>query len=205
MGQTANNSWNYPESSDLVKDGATAIQTLADDIDTTLGVYSASGLVLLNTTSFSAVASQSVNDVFSADYDFYRIMVNIDSTSSAGSPAFGIRLRASATDKSTGYYFNTIRLFSTTIQYPVATNLSIFNMANMGNALNATAFGYVDIAAPYANRATRFYSNFTSSGSSYEMITGGCVQTDSYQATGFTLILNTDTFTGKVNTYGYNA
>ena len=39
MGNTANNNWPYPESTDLVKDGATAIENLADAIDTTLGVY----------------------------------------------------------------------------------------------------------------------------------------------------------------------
>jgi hypothetical protein len=38
MGNTANNNWPYPESTDLVKDGATAIENLADAIDTTLGV-----------------------------------------------------------------------------------------------------------------------------------------------------------------------
>ena len=83
MGTTTNNGWTYPESTDLVKDGATAIQTLADDIDTTLGVYapSTSGLTLINTTSFSGVASQSVNDVFSSTYDNYRIVFNIDTGS----------------------------------------------------------------------------------------------------------------------------
>ena len=45
MGNTANNNWPYPESTDLVKDGATAIENLADAIDTTLGVYS-SGKIL---------------------------------------------------------------------------------------------------------------------------------------------------------------
>lgn len=37
MGTTANNSWPYPESSDYVADGATAIENLADAIDTGLG------------------------------------------------------------------------------------------------------------------------------------------------------------------------
>jgi hypothetical protein len=69
MGNTANNNWPYPESTDLVKDGATAIENLADAIDTTLGVFVPStGLTLINTTSFSGV-SQSINDVFSATYD----------------------------------------------------------------------------------------------------------------------------------------
>jgi hypothetical protein len=36
MGTTANFSWPYPESTDYVADGATAIENLADAIDTTL-------------------------------------------------------------------------------------------------------------------------------------------------------------------------
>jgi hypothetical protein len=61
MGTTTNNWLDLSREHRFVKDGATAIQTLADDIDTTLGVYapSTSGLTLINTTSFSAVASQS--------------------------------------------------------------------------------------------------------------------------------------------------
>jgi hypothetical protein len=82
MGTTTNNGWTYPESTDLVKDGATAIQTLADDIDTTLGVYapSSSGLTLINTTSFSGVSSQSINDVFSATYENYVVVMCFENT-----------------------------------------------------------------------------------------------------------------------------
>lgn len=36
-GTTTNNGWTYPTSTDLVKDGATAIQTLADGIDNSVG------------------------------------------------------------------------------------------------------------------------------------------------------------------------
>lgn len=36
-GVTTNNGWDYPTSTDYVRDGATAIQTLASDIDTSTG------------------------------------------------------------------------------------------------------------------------------------------------------------------------
>lgn len=36
-GVTTNNSWDYPTSTDYVKDGASAIQTLATEIDTSVG------------------------------------------------------------------------------------------------------------------------------------------------------------------------
>jgi hypothetical protein len=64
MGTTTNN-WPTPVQTDLVKDGWEAIKDLGDAIDTTLGVYtpSTSGLTLINTTTFSAVASQSISQV----------------------------------------------------------------------------------------------------------------------------------------------
>ena len=40
------------------------------------------GLVLLNTTSFSAVSSQSINDVFSATYTNYKIVLDTDASDS---------------------------------------------------------------------------------------------------------------------------
>jgi hypothetical protein len=47
------------------------------------GVWSGTaepGLVLLNTTSFSGVSSQSVNDVFSTTYQNYRVIIDTDAT-----------------------------------------------------------------------------------------------------------------------------
>ena len=76
---TPNYGWTVPTSTDLVKDGATAIETLGDAIDasmnTALGTKKA-GLVLLNTTSFSGVATQSLNNIFSAKYTNYKILIN---------------------------------------------------------------------------------------------------------------------------------
>jgi hypothetical protein len=77
MGNTANNNWPYPESTDLVKDGATAIENLADAIDTTLGVFVPSnpGLTLINTTSFTGVASQTLPaGTFTSAYRDYRLI-----------------------------------------------------------------------------------------------------------------------------------
>ena len=49
-GTTSAFGWDYPTSTDFVKDGATAIQTLADDIDTSLKRH---GCVITNTANLS--------------------------------------------------------------------------------------------------------------------------------------------------------
>jgi hypothetical protein len=96
MSNTSAYGWNIPDDTDLVKNGALAIRTLGNAIDTSmntaLGTKKA-GMVLLNTTSFSAVASQAINNVFSATYRNYRIVVNITQTTGAGGQIIATRLR----------------------------------------------------------------------------------------------------------------
>ena len=109
---TPNYGWTVPTSTDLVKDGATAIETLGDAIDasmnTALGTKKA-GMVLLNTTSFSGVSSQAVNACFSATYDNYRIVCRIESTSASISTILmrfgtGGTPNTSASYNTRGYY-----------------------------------------------------------------------------------------------------
>ena len=107
---TTNYGFDIPQSTDLVKDGATAIATLGQDIDTAmntaLGTKKA-GMVLLNTTSFSAVSSVSLaQDTFTSTYDNYRIL--FQSETSATNNA-NIRFRTSGSDNSTSNY-NTQRI-----------------------------------------------------------------------------------------------
>ena len=78
---TTNYGFDIPQSTDLVKDGATAIATLGQDIDTAmntaLGTKKA-GMVLLNTTSFSGVTSVSLPaSTFTSTYTNYKILMKL--------------------------------------------------------------------------------------------------------------------------------
>ena len=66
-GTTANNSWPYPESSDFVADGATAIENLADAIDTDLGTVSnlPLGIVGYDTKNSNTAITTSTTTVLS--------------------------------------------------------------------------------------------------------------------------------------------
>ena len=130
---TPNYGWTVPTSTDLVKDGATAIATLGQDIDTS--VYTAlagnkSGLVLLNTTSFSGVASQSLpNDTFTSTYDNYFIYLEITARSTTSSVS--VRFRASGTDKTSADYSHVTQLLLsstgvlTTVNSSTATSIPL--------------------------------------------------------------------------------
>jgi hypothetical protein len=204
MGNTANNNWPYPESTDLVKDGATAIENLADAIDTTLGVFvpSSPGLTLINTTSFSGVSSQSFNDVFSATYDNYLMVCNFDQNTSAGS--LEIRMRAAGTNR-TGAAYN-----FTTLEW--ATSATVARLASQTAYLVGSAFATVEhnftalFTEPFvATRASGIYCeiNRNTTGSSVGSIVSGAYTTNDSND-GFAFLVSAGTITGTVSVYGYN-
>jgi hypothetical protein len=117
---TPNYGWAVPTSTDLVKDGATAIETLGDSIDasmfTALGTKK-SGLVLLNTTTFSLVTSQAIDGVFSSSYDNYRIVLSNFIGAASGND---IRMQgrvAGVTQTAANYSYGNIVITSTNVLF----------------------------------------------------------------------------------------
>lgn len=101
---TPNYGWDVPTSTDYVKDGATAIETLGDDIDASLFSITGGknvGLQFLASSSFSSATDFTMSSVFSADYNFYRLIVDITSTSVNGQN--GIQLVATSTPATSNY------------------------------------------------------------------------------------------------------
>ena len=202
---TTNYGFDIPQSTDLVKDGATAIATLGQDIDTAmntaLGTKKA-GMVLLNTTSFSAVGSVSLPaNTFVTTYDNYQIVFS-GLTSTACD--INVRLRAAGTDNSTANSYITQSLVSsnTTVSAGRTTNnlwqyVSTFD-TTLVNAL------VMDLFDPFLATPTGFSVNGvrSSSGGWTNTVVGTHNQTVSYDS--MTFICSTGTFTGKVSVYGRN-
>ena len=205
---TTNYGFDIPQSTDLVKDGATAIATLGQDIDTAmntaLGTKKA-GMVLLNTTSFSGVASQSVNDVFSATYNNYRIVCHLTNTSTAD--GLTLRLRVSGADNSTSNY-NAARVESN-----ASASANRYQAGVTSFDVNATddggvAHGFVlDLQAPFASNRTvgQVISMGQDSSANYSSRSGGYVFSATTSFTGYTLLIGSGTITGSLSTYAYNA
>jgi hypothetical protein len=197
MGNTANNNWPYPESTDLVKDGATAIENLADAIDTTLGVYSDPGLVLLNTTSFSGVASQDIT-FGSSTYDNYKFIY----VATAGSGDVGLRLGTGGSFNSTSgnYRYN--------FQYAVYTSGTIVGGSSGASATNwiignAAAYGtIIDVYSPFATKNSAYTWQSARDDGGYMNGGGTLTVTTSYDQIRFVGL--TGNITGTIYTYGYN-
>jgi hypothetical protein len=201
---TPNYGWAVPTSTDLVKDGATAIETLGDSIDasmfTALGTKKA-GMVLLNTTSFSAVASQSFNNVFSATYDNYLILFSGNLSTIA---SLEFRLRVGGVDNSTANSY--LRQFVRAENTVVSAGRVTSNIAKVGQGENNLRNSFeLTIFNPFQATATPFTSVTNVSESSaliFDIYSSMHNVTSSFD--GFTLIASSGTMTGSVSVYGYN-
>jgi hypothetical protein len=187
----------YPSSTDLVKDGATNMGTIATTVD------AKTGMVLVNTTNMSGVASQSVNSVFTSAFENYRIVFDL----SNGDGSVTLKLRASGTDTTTNYDYLTIYgLVGTGFQ--IASNAlgtDEFYLFNMTTAIDGSGTGYIDVFNPNVAFPTSVVSdNFGASGGAIYWYKTYGRQTASTQFDGFTIADNGTGLTGAVRTYGYN-
>jgi hypothetical protein len=225
---TTNFGWDIPQSTDLVKDGATAIAALGQDIDTAFVDFkggttgqvlkkssatdldvewgtASSGLTLINTTSFSGVASQAVNSVFNSTYQNYRILINIAS-STGDINAIGMKLRVSTTDTSTNY--NSVRLFSKGASPASAGEDVLGNdewfIGESDKDQNGASAIAMDLFSPNEARSTNFQASAsTSDGEFYCHFISG-IQSSSTQFDGFNIINSAGNTTGTIRVYGYN-
>lgn len=173
--------------------GGTALWTTPDS----------GGLVLINTTSFSGVSSQSVSDVFSATYQSYLVQADLVNVSTANNVS--IRMRVSGADNSTANYRK---------QYIIAGGSTVIAARSVNqtswNAIMIATNAYeslnvIEIHYPFETKNTEAYAKFISSPRGdieIQHMTAGFNGTTSF--TGFTLIADAGTITGTVRTYGYN-
>ena len=224
---TTNFGWDIPQSTDLVKDGATAIAALGQDIDTAFVDFkggttgqvlkktsgtdldvewgtASSGLTLINTTSFSGVSSQSFNDVFTSSYRNYRIVAS--NLSGSGFANLQIRMRVSGTDNSSTNYTRQYQSAnSTTIAGARATGQTSWAEVSLFNTDKSHA-GWLDVFEPQTSGTYTTALNqsiFDGGGSPIMTLTAyGLTVTTSY--TGFTALASGGTMTGTISVYGYN-
>jgi hypothetical protein len=100
---TPNYGWPVPTSTDLVKDGATAIEALGDAIDATAASTFGGGFKLVKTQAFTGVSSQTVTSIFSSTYTNYKILIRF--TTNTADTNLTLKLRNGATDTSANYYY----------------------------------------------------------------------------------------------------
>lgn len=218
---TPNFGWSVPESTDLVKDGATAIELLGDSIDSSfvdlLGgttgqvLTKASGtdldfsfttpaagaLALISTTTIgSAVSTVTVSSAFSATYDNYRVTVT-GGTCSSSNQFLSLQLGSTTT----GYYLQNLgqAYDGSGLNSTLANNGALFNIGITHTDGN---FMSVDLFGPNLAKRT-FITNAVAQNSSARA--GAGYQSSTTAFTAFTIAPGSGTLTGgEIRVYGYS-
>ena len=160
------------------------------------------GLTLINTTSFSGVSSQSINDVFSSTYTNYQIVFNYVGTSNG---SLLLRMRVGGADATASNYARQFTLTtSTTFTGGRASSQSHYAITDTGGSRQTII---TNVFNPNEAVVTTFRSfggfAFDSNSALYIMDTIGNHQL-STAYTGFTALVDAGTMTGNIQVYGLN-
>ena len=204
MSTTSAYGWNIPDNTDLVKDGALAIRTLGNAIDTSmntaLGTKKA-GMVLLNTTSFSGVASQSApTNTFTSTYRNYRIIFSNLTTSAGTNARFRLRSAGSDTTTSSYYRYGSVST-SGSLANAFEGNTSFYLGVASSTSTN-NAFAVIDLINPQVvSRTPISYQSWSTGGSFFNV---GGYQEDSTQFDSITIFPDSGNISGTMQIFGYN-
>jgi hypothetical protein len=174
-------------------------------VASTYQTKAANAMVLLNTTSFIAQSTVSIDNVFSSTYKSYKITGYIQSsTTNANNLRF--RLRASGTDLTSGIYRIVVHLGDTS--------------QDVWGSLERTNSATSWLIARYGGRGGSFehlisnpqltdYTHLTGTSSiadennARNLLSAGMVN-NQLSYTGFTILTSAENMTGRISIYGFN-
>ena len=204
MATTTNYGFEIPDDTDLVKDGALAMRDLGQDVDTQLftalgGDYP--GLRLVKTQTIgTGVSSVSVTDAFSATYENYRIIMNVDTASAQSDVQFSLNGITS------GYYSSLIYVTHGTTTVLGASQSNAAFIQWLGGTTAANSYLDCNILRPNVAKpkvVNGYFLQQTTTGAAGPL--NGWINS-TVQATGFTIAPQTGTLTGgTIYVYGYGA
>ena len=229
---TPNFGWSVPTSSDLVKNGATAIETLGDSIDASMvdlkggttgqvlsktsntdmdftWATSASGaLTKIASNTFSAVSSVSLpNSTFTSTYTNYKVIFIV--STSSGSPSMTGRYRASGSDNTTSNYYNAVSIARVDGSAASQGNSSAGTSYNLGYMSSGTPGTYgitLDFLSPQATAKKQIAGGgfgYNSGQDAFAAYSIGGWFNATTAFDAFSLIASTGTITGSYFVYGY--
>jgi hypothetical protein len=162
----------------------------------------------INLIRISAVSSQSINDVFSATYENYRIILNITSTS-ADTTLF-MKMRVGGSDNSGLLYSYGRGIFNRNGTSGVEAGSDVSTGWAIGQADSVNTKHWmgttIDMLMPFLTQVTAFnqVGTFLSTAASFFGTAGGGIHFADTSYDGFSIISSSGTITGTVSVYGYN-
>ncbi len=157
----------------------------------------------INLVCISGVSSQSINDVFSATYDSYKVLIRLTSTS-ALTNVF-LRYRVAGADSTAANYFYMCNLdnYTTGTTPFTATNATQYNLYQRNTTVSSDSD--LTFHNPFTSQKKTVLGNSFAENNSVGYggaWTGYMNVTTSF--TGFSIIGESGTLTGNLAVYGFN-
>jgi hypothetical protein len=246
MATTPIYNWSIPDNTDLVKNGALAIRTLGDAIDTTMATmtpksivdakgdliaasaadtparlavgnngetlvadsststglkWKQQGMTLISRTTFSGVATQNIDNVFTTSYKNYVIRFDEIYPSVNGEAPY-IKLRYGTTTVSAGYY-------GAMFGYDYAGTANSYGQNNtasfkLHNFFTSTPENFLEIKTTLVTGTSKLPTLSIDSYSAYnaQTLKGGFSINDSRDYTGFQMFAGSGNISGTISVYG---
>lgn len=151
---------------------------------------------------FTTANTVSLNNVFSATYDNYRVIVSNLVGNSGTSLSLTLRFRVSNTDTTSNYYWQRIRGSGTSTTSSSANivgeiNLGVYNSGNRAHMVFDVTSPFLTVNTMVTNHGVDFDNNTQT-----QISVGGLNDGTSY--TGLTIIGSSTNMSGQISVYGYN-
>jgi hypothetical protein len=188
----ATDSLNSPSHSSQHADANDAIEAIE-----TYVLANPSGLVHIETRSISAVSAESFNNVFSATYNNYKVLIRC---TTSGSVDLLLRLRASGTDLTANEYKQGRVFVGAGVSFAFGSNNNLSDTTiGLGQYDGNGGLSVIDFGNPFLT--TRSNLNVFTSGRLLFLNSTDVQNTNSYD--GFTVYGSSGTVTGVISVFGY--
>jgi len=196
---TANDSLNLPSHSTQHANANDAIEA----IETTLftGGINYTGLIHLNTTTFTTQSSVAIDNIFTTAYNNYVLQIAYAGTNAQGLK--GVWRTNSSTDVTSGYYWGAVATNAGSGPSR-ASGLGVANFelgvagTGTGGTMHVSNIGDIALASSTKHQ----WSNFAQFGAELEAANGGTVNINATAYAGIRFYVSTGTITGTARIYG---
>jgi hypothetical protein len=162
------------------------------------------GLTLVKSESFSAVASVSLDDVFTSAFDKYKILWRITPSTTAN---VSVRVRAGGTDNTASSYFRSGLANNNAAATVFALNVASGTLLTLfqGTAGSEPFYsGFLEVDGPALNTRTLFhFHNSSRVDGQWGSHFGSSLHNVSAIYDGITFLAASGTMTGDIKVYGY--
>ena len=159
----------------------------------------------LGVITFANITSLKLNNVFSASFLNYKVLIDITTGSTTDSAGLQLKMDGAG---ATSYFSQYLRQYGTTVDGLVYASTNLWNLGIAGRSGAAGASVDLSIYKPFVAANTKFNAhnggNSTAAGEQQQILTRGRLN-DTSSYTGMEILPSAGNVSGTIQVFGYNS